>query len=337
LFAPMDSWENVNMTNKEQLKISSLTGFLHGFESYRWLWVATAVALLAAIPAFVDTSWVSLLCEVLILTVAASGLNLLIGYTGMISFGPAGLYAVGAYSMAVLIVKVGAPFGLAFIAGPVAATAVSLVIGWFCVRRTAVYFALLTLAFSQLIHTIFFKWYGLTGGDDGIVEILVPEFLFSIENYYYFALACTIVSLLVMWLIVNSPFGKALQVIRENRGRAEFIGINVRKYQLIIFTIQGFFLGVAGSLLCGFNHNVFPPIANWTESIHIIIACLLGGMFHFFGPFIGSIAFILLDRVVTNCTEYSSLVLGIIVVLLVLFFRGGIAGVFSEKLSDGRH
>lgn len=332
----MDSWADVSMSSKEQLKTASLNGLLHRFMRHRWVWLVIAVGLMAAMPAFVDTAWVSLLCEMLILTVAASGLNLIIGYTGMISFGPAGLYAVGAYTTALLIVKAGAPFGLAMIAGPVAATVVSFIVGWFCVRRTAVYFALLTLAFSQLIHTVIFKWYGFTGGDDGIVEIAVPGFLFSIESYYYFALACTVVCLLAMWIIVNSAFGKALQVIRENPGRAEFIGINVRRYQLMAFAMQGAFLGVAGSLLCGFSHNIFPPIANWPESIHMIIACLLGGMFHFFGPFVGSAVYTLLDSVVTSYTEYWSLVLGIIVVLLVLFFRGGIAGFVSERLWAGR-
>ena len=319
-----------------QVKTISLSAILQELLKHRWASVIVGVFVAAAIPAFLGTSWVSLLCEILILGVAASGLNLIIGYTGMISFGPAGLYAVGAYATAVLIVRAGVPFGLAMAAGPLAATVASLIVGWFCVRRSAVYFALLTLAFSQLIHTVIFKWYGFTGGDDGIVEVAVPNILFSIESYYYFALACTAVCLLTMRTIVNSAFGKALQVIRENPGRAEFIGINVRRYQLIAFVIQGFFLGVAGSLLCGFSHNVFPPIANWTESIDIIIACLLGGMFHFFGPLVGSAVYILLDRIVTSYTEYVSLVLGIVVVLLVLFFRGGIAGFVSERLSGER-
>ena len=320
------------MTDQHKTAAGSRDPF-HKNAKRRWVWPAFGVALMALAPVFLDTSWVSLLCEILILAVAASGLNLLIGYTGMISFGPAGLYAVGAYSMAVLIVQTGAPFGVAFIAGPIGATFASFIIGWFCVRRTAVYFALLTLAFSQLIHTIIFKWYGLTGGDDGIVGIPVPEVLSSIVNYYYFSLACALVCLLLLWLIVNSPFGKALQVIRENPGRAEFIGVNVRKYQLIVFAIQGFFLGVAGSMLCGFNHNVFPPIANWTESIDIIIACLLGGMLHFIGPFVGALVYILLDKLVSGFTEYWSLVLGTIVIMLVLFFRGGLAGFISTRLS----
>lgn len=295
-----------------------------------------AIGLFAAMPSFVGKSWVSVLCEILILTVAASGLNLMMGYTGMISFGPAGLYAVGAYTTAILIVRADAPFGLAMIAGPIVATVVSLIVGWFCVRRTAVYFALLTLAFSELIHIVIFKWYGLTKGDDGIVGIPLPGFLSSIESYYYFALACTIVCLLAMWIIVNSPFGKALQVIRENPNRAEFIGINVRRYQLVAFVIQGFFLGAAGSLLCGFSHSVFPTYAHWTKSIDIIIACLLGGIYHFYGPFVGSAVYIMLDKVITSFTEYWSLVFGVVLLILVLFFRGGIVGFVSERLSAAR-
>ena len=325
------------MSSEEQMSSVPQIDRVQWWAKHRWIWLVVAVSLLAAMPAFVGKSWVNLLCEILILAVAASSLNLIIGYTGMISFGPAGLYAVGAYTTAILIVAARAPFGLAMIAGPIAAAVVALIIGWFCVRRTAVYFALLTLAFSQLIHTVIYKWYALTGGDDGIIDIRIPGFLSSIDNYYYFTLTCTTVCLAAMWTIANSAFGKALSVIRENPGRAEFIGINVRRYQLAAFVIQGFFLGAAGSLLCGFSHNVFPPIANWTKSIDIIIACLLGGMYYFLGPLVGSAVYIILDKVVTGLTEYWSLVLGIVVVLLVLFFKGGIAGFVSEKLFPGKH
>ncbi len=310
-----------------------MSDLLGALARFKWVGAALLCGLLLGMPLFIGPGWISLLCEILILAIAASALNLIIGYTGMISFGPAGLYAVGAYTTALLIVKAQAPFGLAMVAGPVAAAVVSLIIGWFCVRRTAVYFALLTLAFSQLIHTVIFKWYGLTGGDDGIVDIPIPKFLASIDHYYYFTFACTILCLGAMWVVVHSAFGTALRVIRENSGRAEFIGINVRRYQLMAFVIHGFFLGIAGSLLCGFTHNVFPPIANWTKSIDIIIAGLLGGMFHFFGPLVGSAVIILVDKFLTGVTEYWSLVLGLFVILIVLFFRGGVAGFISDRLS----
>jgi len=311
--------------------VISVNSFVKRGSTLRWIWLAIAIAIFAALPLCVSTGWVSVVSEMLILAIATSSLNLLMGYTGLVSFGPAGLYAVGAYATALLIVRAGAPFGLAFIAGPIITAMVSVIVGWFCVRRTAIYFALLTLAFSQLIHTVIFKWYSFTGGADGIVGIPVPSFLFSINNYYYFTLACTVVCLLALWVIVNSPFGKALQVIRENPERAAFIGINVRRYQLIAFVIHGFFLGAAGSLFCGFSHSVFPTFAHWMKAIDMIIACLLGGMFNFFGPVVGSIAYTFLNKIIINFTEYWPLVLGTIVVLLVLFLRGGMAGFISEK------
>lgn len=311
----------------------TLNNFITRVGGLGWTWLAIALAIFAVLPFCLSTGWVSVVSEMLILALAASSLNLLMGYTGLVSFGPAGLYAVGAYTTALLIVRGSVPFGLALIAGPIMTAMVSVIVGWFCVRRTAIYFALLTLAFSQLIHTIIFKWYSFTGGDDGIVGIPMPSFLFSINNYYYFTLACTVMCLVALWMIINSPFGKALQVIRENPGRAEFIGINVRRYQLIAFVIQGFFLGAAGSLFCGFSHCVFPTYAHWTKAIDIIIACLLGGMYNFLGPVAGSTVYILLNKAITNFTEYWPLTLGIVVVLLVLFLRGGIVGFISEKFS----
>jgi branched-chain amino acid transport system permease protein len=204
--------------------------------------IAAAVALLALLPLFVGPGDLSLVNEMLILGVAASGLNLMMGYAGMVSFGPSGLYAVGAYTTALLLFYTGVPFGIALVAGPFMAGLVSVVVGWFCVRLTHVYFSLLTLAFSQIIHTIIFGWYGFTKGDDGIVDIRVPAFLDSIPSYYYFSLIIVCISLALLWMIVKSPFGKTLQALRENPGRTEFIGIHVRRYQLAAFVLSSFLL-----------------------------------------------------------------------------------------------
>jgi branched-chain amino acid transport system permease protein len=303
------------------------------YHTFWVVWLAMALLFLFALPSFLSLGHTSLVIEMLILAVAACGLNLIMGYAGMVSFGPAGLYAVGAYTTALLIVKANVPFGLAVIAGPVAAAIIGFLVGWFCVRLTHVYFALLTLAFSQIIHMIIFQWYSFTGGDNGIVGIRVPDYIASISHYYYFTLILTVVCLALMWMIGNSSFGKALQTIRENPERAEFIGIHVRRYQLAAFVLSSFFLGAAGSLFCGFNRNVFPVYAHWTKGADIIVVCLLGGMYNFLGPFLGSILYIILDKVTVSFTEYWPLVLGLIVVLLVLFLRGGMAGFFTEKFS----
>jgi branched-chain amino acid transport system permease protein len=295
--------------------------------------LAVVLAVFVALPSFLSLGYVSLVTEMLILAIAACALNLIMGYTGMVSFGPAGLYAAGAYATALLLVKAKVSFGLAMIAGPFIAALAGVIVGWFCVRLTHVYFALLTLAFSQIIFTILFQWYSFTGGDNGIVGIPIPDSLASIGNYYYFTLIMTGICLLLMWMICNSSFGRTLQAIRENPERAEFIGVHVRRYRLAAFVLSSFFLGAAGSLYCAFNQNVFPDYAHWGKGGDMLVVCLLGGMHNFLGPVVGSIVYILLDKIITSFTEYWPLVLGLIVVGAVLFLRGGITGFLIAKCS----
>jgi branched-chain amino acid transport system permease protein len=299
---------------------------------------AIALCLLAALicafalPSFVGPGWISLLSEILILSIAACGYNLMMGYTGMVSFGPAGQYAIGAYTTGIIIVKTNLPFSVAILAGPVLAGFLSIIIGWFCVRRTEVYFSLLTLAFAQIVYTIIQKWYGFTGGDDGLVGISVPSLISHADSYYYFTLLVTCAALFVMWKIVNSPFGKIIQGIRENPRRAEFITLNVRRYQLSVFVISAFFLGLAGSLYSGFNRSIFPANIDVVKSTDIIVVCLLGGMHHFFGPVLGSTIYIFVNKIIANFTQYWALVLGTIIVLLVLYAKGGVAEYIDKNL-----
>jgi branched-chain amino acid transport system permease protein len=289
---------------------------------------------LAALPLILTKGWLSLVTEMLILALAAGGLNLMLGYAGMVSFGPAGFYAVGAYATALILVYTSWPFGLAFMAGPLVAAAAAVLIGWFCVRLTQVYFALLTLAFAQIIHTIIFEWYDFTKGDNGIVDIPLPDLLRPIAHYYYFSLIVVVLSLGLLRMIVRSPFGKTMQAMRENPQRAESVGIPVRRYQLATFVISAFFLGIAGSLFCGFNKNVFPNYAHWIKSTEMLVVCLLGGIYNFFGPIVGSVVYLLLDKVITGYTQYWPLVLGLIIIVLLLFLRGGIAGFIAERWAE---
>lgn len=307
------------------------------FAKMDWSGKAVGVIVLLAgflaLPLFLPVGWLSLVTEMLILALAAGGLNLMLGYAGMVSFGPAGFYAVGAYATALILTNTKLPFVLAFAAGPVIAALTAIPIGWFCVRLTHVYFALLTLAFAQIIHTIIFEWYDFTKGDNGIVDIPLPEILRSIPHYYYFSLIIVVFCLALLWMIIKSPFGKTLQAMRENAQRAESIGIPVRLYQLSTFVISGFFLGVAGSLFCGFNKNVFPNYAHWIKSTEMLVVCLLGGIYNFFGPIVGSIVYLFLDKVITGYTQFWPLVLGLIIIILLLFLRGGIAGFIAERLA----
>jgi branched-chain amino acid transport system permease protein len=295
--------------------------------------ISIVLALLLALPFLIGKSWLNITIEILIMALAACSLNLMLGYTGMVSFGPAGLYAVGAYATAILLTKLKMNIVPAMMAAPIMAGIIGWAVGWICVRRTKVYFALLTLAFSQVIWTIIFEWYAVTGGDDGIVSIPTPEFLSSIANSYYFCLALVGGCIFILWRIVNSPFGRTLQAIRENPDRVEFIGINLKRYQLAAFVLSSVFLGVAGSLYCVFSGSAFPDYAHWTKSTDMLVICLLGGIYHFSGPIAGSAIYTILTKTLSKYTMQWNLILGVAIVVLVLLMRNGVVGFLSEKLS----
>jgi len=299
---------------------------------WRWGWLGIIGIFLIALPLLIPRSWISMATEILIMALAGCALNLMLGYTGMVSFGPAGLYAVGAYTTAILLTRYHAPFWGAMMAAPALAGIAGLIVGWFCVRRSAVYFALLTLAFAQIIWTIIFQWYDFTNGDNGIANIPIPDF-FSLTNTYYFILIIVAVCLGLMWRIVHSPFGKTLQAIRENPGRTEFIAIHVRRYQLAVFVISSIFLGIAGSLFCVFSGSVFPDYAHWAKSTDMLVICLLGGFYQFPGPIVGSVIYIVLSKIISKYTMFWMFFLGVIIVFLVLYLRNGIMGFLTEKFS----
>jgi branched-chain amino acid transport system permease protein len=266
----------------------------------------------------------------------ASSLNLLLGYTGLVCFGGAAYFGVGAYTAALILLKTNLPFPIALIAAPLFAAFFGLVIGWFCVRLTDIYFAMLTLAFGQLVFAIIFKWYDFTGGDDGLTEIPIPAFILSIHGCYYFVLTVSIISLILLWFIVNSPFGKTLQAIRENAERVEFIGVNVKRYKLIAFVIFSFFAGLSGALFCFFNHNVFPVYAGWMKGTEPLIMILLGGLYSFLGPYVGAIIFLVMEKLILAHTEYWPLCMGILLTFCVFFLRGGMLGLIASKLNRGK-
>lgn len=292
-----------------------------------WLF---ALMFLLLLPLAIGESWVSLIVEMMALAILATSLNILIGYGGMVNFGHAAYYGIGAYTCALLLKKAGASFLLAMAAAPIFSAVGALIIGWFCVRLSHIYFAMLTLAFGQIVFTVTLQWYSFTGGDNGITEIPLPPFLQSTLRYYYFALAILLLCLWGMKRIVESPFGKALQALRDNPLRTASIGINVRFYSWMAFVIAGAFAGIGGALFAAFNHNVFPTFIHWTKSTEALVVTLLGGMFHFYGPALGSVILIFLDRLVTSYLRYWSFVLGLLLALMVLFFRGGFTGFLAE-------
>jgi branched-chain amino acid transport system permease protein len=302
---------------------------------YKLIWVPLAIFFIL-VPHLVGEGWTHVFIEMIIIAIAACGLNLMLGYAGMVNFGAAGFYGVGAYATALILTNTKLPFALAMICGPLAAALAGLVIGWFCIRLTHIYFALLTLAFSQIIYTVIFEWYDVTGGDNGIVGIEIPEMLIDVQNYYYFTLLVFLACMFVLWKIVKSPFGKTIQAIRENAVRTEFVGINTTRFKHMVFVVSCFFLGVAGALFCGFSRSVFPNYAHWIQGSDIMIACLLGGLYSFLGPVVGGGVLVLLEKIIINFTDYNLLVTGLIILMIVLFMRDGITGFFdkTEKVKN---
>jgi branched-chain amino acid transport system permease protein len=282
---------------------------------------------LLALPFLLPTFYTFLLTEIAIVALFGVATNVLMGFGGMVSFGQAGYFALGAYGSALLLKKAAVAMPLAFIAGPLVAAAGALLFGVFIVRLTAVYFSMLSLAFAQIVYTVLFKWYSFTGGDNGLLGIWPPGPLRSPTHYYYFTLGVVGLATLALYAVVNSPFGYALRAVRENPRRAQVIGVNVKRHQLLAFVIAGAFSGLAGSLFAFFNGSVFPDFAHFSKSFEPIVVALLGGMHTFAGPIVGAVGFKLLETFISRQSPiYWPLVMGAILVGLVLAFPRGLMG-----------
>jgi branched-chain amino acid transport system permease protein len=231
----------------------------------------------------------------------------------------------------------GVPFCLAFPAAGLGAALFALISGYFCVRLIKLYFAMLTLAFSQIVWAIAYKWNDVTGGDQGLPEIPYPDLdwmsaipglgdLSVGARFYLLTLVLVAVSLAVVHRIIRSPFGRVLNTIRDNPERAAFLGINVRLYQLAAFVVAGGFAGLAGALYGIFSRGVFADYVFWSKSAEVLIMTILGGAGYFWGPPVGAAALVWLNQLVTDYTQYWSFVLGAILLVLLFVFPGGIVG-----------
>ena len=295
-----------------------------------WWQIAIPVILLI-LPFIAPSFYVYILALIFVTALLAMSLNLALGYAGIFQFHHAVFYGVGAYTVALMLTKTSLPVWIGFIAGPIVAAALGLVIGWLCVRLTRLYFGMLQIALGSLVWAIVFKWYDFTGGDNGIYGIPLPSILSSLNGTYYFVLIILLICLIVLYLIVNSPFGSTLQAIRDNPGRCAAIGVNVRRHQLICSVIAAFFAGVAGVLFVVLERSVFPDLLFWTFSLELCIMCLLGGWFTFLGPVLGAAIIVVLRTFVGRYTEYWTLILGVTLMLLIFFLPQGVMGYFQER------
>ena len=297
--------------------------------SVRWL---VALAVLVVLPLLLPSFLVVVMTEIAIVALFATAFNLLMGFGGMVSFGHAAYFALGAYAAALLVKQAAWPMPLALAASPFAAAAGALFFGFFIVRLTHTYFAMLSLAFAQIVFTVVFKWKSLTGGDDGILNLWPPPALKSPIAYCYFTLAVAGVGMLALRAIVDSPFGYALRAIRENPRRARFIGVNVRRHQLFAFVLSGFFSGLAGGLFAFFNGSVFPDFAYLNKSFEPLVVVLLGGIQSFFGPLAGAVGFKILETFIARqWPVYWPLFLGSAVVLVVVALPQGFVGLLQRR------
>jgi branched-chain amino acid transport system permease protein len=283
-------------------------------------------------PLIIPKFYTYILAVIFVTALLAMSLNLVVGHGGLFQFHHAVFYGVGAYTAGLILAKTSWPWWIGFIAGPIAAALTGLIIGMLCVRLNRLYFGMLQISLGSLIWAIAFRWYDLTGGDDGIHGIPMPEFISSLKSSYYFVLIILGVCLILMYLILKSPFGTTLQAIRDNPERCAAVGINVRRHQLMGIVVATFFAGVAGVLFVTVEGSIFPDLLFWILSLEVFIMCLLGGWFTFGGPILGAAIIVSLRTFVGIYTEYWTLILGVVLILLIFFLPDGIMGYnFLEK------
>jgi len=204
-------------------------------------------------------------------------------------------------------------------------------IGYFCVRLTGIYFAMLTFAFQMLLYTVFLKSYGLTGGDDGITGFRAPGLLAHPRGYYAFAALVVAGAILFLYRVVTSPFGYALRALRANPTRTAYVGVDVRRHRWVAFVLAGAFAGLAGALLAVANGSVFPGWLNWTQSAVPVVMTVLGGIRRFGGPVVGAVVYVALETLVTGYTEYWPILMGAVIVVLVLLLPDGLTSLAPRR------
>jgi branched-chain amino acid transport system permease protein len=299
------------------------------------------VAALAAAPALgLSDFHRSLAIEAMMFSILAMSLNLILGYAGLVSFGHAAFFAIGAYAAGLVANAGGAEIWISFPVAIVAGVVLAIPIGWLSIRLSGFYFLMITFAFAQMVHSVAFRWNWLTGGSDGLLVVGPTLFgspiLQSRNELYFFTLACAVGTFLVLAMIVASPFGQVLVGIRENTMRMRALGYNIRAYKLAAFVIAAGFAALAGYINAQFSLFVAPDAADWTESASVLVMVLIGGAGTLTGPIIGATVVLLLQHWLSSYTQYWSLVLGLTFIGLITLARDGLQGVALRAWTMGR-
>ncbi len=292
-------------------------------------------------PFFVPTFFIILATEAAVFGLFAISLDLIMGYVGLVSLGHAAFFGLGAYVSALLILNFKSPLPLTLIIAILLNAAVGSIVGFLSIRARGIYFAMLTLAFGEVIYRIIYVWKNLTGGSDGINGVIPPPLhfgnLFTLtlsgpKNYYFFVLIIVAFSYWVCRRLVKSPFGSILQAIRENERRVPFLGYSLRKYKLISFIFSSALAGLSGALyspLAGFAN---PSLLEFSLSGKVVIMTLLGGIGTLIGPLIGGIFLTVFELFIGSYIKNYLIIIGFTFVLIVLFLPRGIYGFFQYSI-----
>lgn len=293
----------------------------------KFSYILTILIFLSFLPFVISEYHVRLLTVGMLFGIAALGFNILYGYTGLLSFGHAMFWGLGAYGIAIATVKLKYGIGVGIVLSIVLLLMTAIITGYISLRHTRIYFAMLTLAFSQLIYAIILKWRDLTGADEGLYGI--PRFVENLTEYYYLVLGISAIILVCLWWILESPLGLSFRAIRDNPYRAEVLGLPVRRVRLLSYIISGIITGIAGLLYAPLHRAITPEIIYWTFSAEIVFMAILGGSRSFIGPFIGGIIYIYLKDYAMSLTEYWMFLFGAILMIMVYVFPSGLLGLVS--------
>jgi branched-chain amino acid transport system permease protein len=298
--------------------------------------------LLATMPFWLSAvgGYTALGTRVLALALAAMALNFLLGFTGVLSFGHAAYFGLGAYGAGMTLKYLVPSTPVAVLVGTLAGTAAAVVIGGLIRRLRGVYFAMVTIAFGQVFFFIAFRWNSVTGGDDGLsgwrrqpidLGFTTLDILGNDKAFYYFVFVCFLIAVGFMALLLNSPFGRTLVAIRENERRTRFLGVPVDQHIWISFVVSCLFVSLAGALYALLNNFADPRALRWDQSGDFVIMVVLGGMRSFWGPVIGAAIFVVLQDYLSSMTENWLSILGLFFVLVVLFFPRGVMGTLRRR------
>jgi len=296
-----------------------------------------AAAVLVALPWVLARYQLSILTDLLIYGLFAMSLDLIIGYTGMVSFGHAAYFGLGAYGSALVLLNFQQPIPVALLAGALLAGVVAAPVAYLSTRATGIYFAMLTLAFAQLLYTVAYTWRDLTGGSDGIAGVPKTTLfwggpsLATPRAFYLLVAACVLLSLLACRALVRSPFGRALQAIRENDRRFTSLGRDPRPFKLVVFVVAATFAGLAGALFAPFRGFASPEVMFWVLSGQALMMVVMGGIGTLVGPVLGAMVFILIQEIASSYSEHWMIFTGAVFVLMVIFLPGGLMGLVRAR------